>query len=507
MPNEWGALMTAQAGFDAVENLPALQVVVPMLASVLCVIVRQRHLAAGINIAASLAMPVIALLILWQVQATGTISYAMGGWAPPIGIEYRIDLINAFVLVLVSGMGAVVALYAPRSIAFEIAPEKQAWYYAMYQMCLCGLLGMAITGDAFNIFVFMEVSSLAMYTLIALGSERRALVAAFQYLVIGTLGATFYVIGVGMLFLVTGTLNLWDMAQRLPDVENLRSVIAGLAFIIVGFGLKLAMFPMHLWLPNAYAYAPTVATAFIASTATKVAIYLLLRFLFSIFGVEFGFDQTPVTMILFVLGALAMLVCSVSAVYQLNVKRMLAYSSVSQVGYMLLGIALITEIGVTAGIVHMFNHAIIKAALFLAVGCIYFSTGAIRFDAMAGIGRTMPLTAAAFVIAGLGLIGVPGTAGFISKWYLMQGAAEAGLWWLIVIIVGSSVLAVFYIGRFVEVAYFRKPAASATRNPPIEMLLITMALSLAVIVFGIQTDLNVGVAQEAAKELLRGWRP
>ena len=249
-----------------------------MLGSVLCVLVRQRHLSAAITIACSLAMPVIALLILWQVQATGTISYAMGGWAPPIGIEYRIDLINAFVLVLVSVMGAVVALYAPRSINNEIAPEKQGWYYAMYLLCLCGLLGMAITGDAFNIFVFMEVSSLAMYTLIALGSERRALVAAFQYLVIGTLGATFYVIGVGMVFTVTGSLNLWDVAQRLPEIENLRSVTAGLAFVVVGFGLKLAMFPMHLWLPNAYAFAPTVATAFIASTATKVAVYLLIRF-------------------------------------------------------------------------------------------------------------------------------------------------------------------------------------------------------------------------------------
>ena len=486
-------------------HLPALQVVVPMLGSVLCVIVRERRLSAAITIACSLAMPVIAFLILAQVQATGTISYAMGGWAPPIGIEYRIDLINAFVLLLVSVMGAVVALYAPRSIDFEISPEKQGWYFAMYLMCLCGLLGMAITGDAFNIFVFMEISSLAMYTLIALGSERRALVAAFQYLVIGTLGATFYVIGVGMIFTVTGSLNLFDIAGLLPEVESPRSVIAGLAFIAVGFGLKLAMFPMHLWLPNAYAFAPTVATAFIASTATKVAVYLLLRFLFSVFGVEFSFSETPVAMILFVLGALAMLVCSLSAIFQLNVKRMLAYSSVAQVGYMLIGIAMISEIGLTGGISHMFNHAIIKACLFLAVGCLYFSTGVTRIDGMAGIGRTMPITMAAFVIAGLGLIGVPGTAGFVSKWYLIQGAAEAQLWWLIVVIVVSSVLAVFYVGRIVEVAYFREPERAPSRKPPIEMLTITWILAGATIWFGIQTDINAGVAADAARELLAGW--
>lgn len=499
--------MAAGPGFDLATHLPALQVMVPLLGSVVCAMVRERHVCAALNIACSLAMPVIAFAILMQVQATGTISYAMGGWAPPIGIEYRIDTINAFVLLLVSAMGAVVALYAPRSVANEIAPEKQGWYFSMYLMCMAGLLGMAITGDAFNIFVFMEISSLAMYTLIALGSERRALVAAFQYLVIGTLGATFYVIGIGMIFLVTGSLNLWDIAQRLPEVENLRSVVAGLAFIVVGFGLKLAMFPMHLWLPNAYAFAPTVATAFIASTATKVAVYLLLRFLFSVFGVEFGFAETPIAMILFVLGALAMLVCSVSAIFQVNVKRMLAYSSVSQVGYMLIGFAMISEIGLTGGIAHMFNHAIIKACLFLAVGCIFFSTGATRFDGMAGIGRTMPITTGAFVIAGLGLIGVPGTAGFVSKWYLIQGAVEAQLWWLVVVILISSLLAVLYIGRFVEVAYFRDPETKVVRSPPVEMVTVTVGLALAVLWFGLSTDLTAGVASQAARELLAGWGP
>lgn len=497
--------MAAGPGFDPMLHLPALQVMVPLLGSVVCAAVRQRHICAVLTIACSLAMPVIAFGILWQVQEAGTISYAMGGWTPPIGIEYRIDSVNAFLLVLVSIMGAVVALYAPRSVANEIAPEKQGWYFSMYLMCLAGLLGMAITGDAFNIFVFMEVSSLAMYTLIALGSERRALVAAFQYLIIGTIGATFYVIGAGMLFTLTGTLNLMDLAQRLPEVENLRTAIAALAFIVVGFGLKLAMFPMHLWLPNAYAYAPTVASAFIASTATKVAVYLLLRLLFSVFGLEFSFGEAPTAMILFTLGALAMLMCSVSAIFQQNVKRMLAYSSVAQVGYMLVGIALVSEAGLTGGISHLFNHAIIKAGLFLAIGCLYFSTGVTRLEGMAGIGRTMPFTMAAFVIAGLGLIGVPGTAGFVSKWYLIQGAAEAEHWWLIAVIVVSSILAVFYVGRVIEVAYFREPAVEVVRKPPIEMQLVVWALVAATIYFGVQTDISAGVAAEAARELMAGW--
>jgi multicomponent Na+:H+ antiporter subunit D len=497
----------ATAGFEPAEHLPALQVVVPLLASVVCAIVRQRHVCWLITVACSLAMPAIAFGLLWQVETSGPISYALGGFAPPLGIEYRVDAPNAFLLVLVSIIGALVALYAPRSVADEIAPERQGWFYSMYLVCMAGLLGMSITGDAFNAFVFMEISSLAMYTLIALGQERRALVAAFQYLIIGTIGATFYVVGVGLIFAMTGTLNLFDIAGKLGAVEEMRPLIAGLAFIVIGIGLKLAIYPLHLWLPNAYAYAPTVATAFIAATATKVAVYLLLRFVFSVFGVDFFLTLTPGGLLLMVLSAVGMIICSLSAIYQINVKRMLAYSSVAQVGYMLLGISLATEAGLTGGISHLFNHAIIKCCLFLAIGCVYYSTGVTRIDNMAGIGRTMPLTMGAFVLAGLGLIGVPGTAGFVSKWFLIQGAAEAGQWWLVGVIVISSVLAVVYVGRIVEVAWFRAPTARVVRRPPPEMLAVTWVLAAAVVYFGVQTDISAGVAGQAARDLLTGFAP
>jgi multicomponent Na+:H+ antiporter subunit D len=494
-------------GFEVAEHLPALQVVLPLIAAVVCAAVRQRHVCWLITLACSLALPVIAFGLLWQVEKYGPISYALGGFEPPVGIEYRVDAPNAFLLVLVSLIGAAVTIYAPRSVADEIAPERQGWFYSMYLMCIAGLLGMCITGDAFNVFVFMEISSLAMYTLIALGQERRALVAAFQYLIIGTVGATFYVVGVGFIFAMTGTLNLVDIAGKLPQVEQIRPLIAALAFIVIGIGLKLAMFPLHLWLPNAYAYAPTVATAFIAATATKVAVYLLLRYLFSVFGVAFVVTVTSAGSLLMVLAAVGMIACSVSAIYQVNVKRMLAYSSVAQVGYILLGISLVSEAGLTGGISHLFNHAIIKCCLFLAIGCVYYSTGVTRIDNMAGIGRTMPLTMAAFVLAGLGLIGVPGTAGFVSKWYLIQGAAQAGQWWLVGVIVVSSVLAVFYIGRVVEVAWFREPTARVVRKPPLEMLVVTWILAAAVIYFGVQTEISAGVPAQAARELLTGFSP
>ncbi|HSF94143.1 MAG TPA: monovalent cation/H+ antiporter subunit D family protein [Thermohalobaculum sp.] len=499
----------AHASVTLADHLPALQVAVPLLGAVAAAMVRRGAIAWLVTVIVAWLMPVIALGLLYQVLATGApVSYALGGWPPPIGIEYRVDEANAFLLLLVSIMAALVTIYMPRSIADEIPPERQCWYYAIFQLCLCGLLGMVITGDAFNIFVFMEVSSLATYVLIAMGRDRRALVSAYQYLVIGTIGATFYVIGVGLLLTMTGTLNLVDMAARLEAVENTRPLIAALAFIGVGISLKLALFPLHLWLPNAYAYAPSAATAFLASTATKVAVYVLLRFLFSVFGVDITFGDTPAAKMVLVLAVLAMLAPSTVAIFQTNVKRMLAYSSVAQIGYIMLGVALVSQTGLTGGISHLFNHAIIKGCLFLAVGCMVYSTGITRIEQMAGIGRTMPVTMGAFVVAGLGLIGVPGTAGFVSKWFLIMGAVEQGLWWLAAVIVMSSLLAVIYVGRIVEIAWFRAPAAAAInpRNPPAEMVAITWVLAAATIYFGFDTRISAGVAGQAAELLLAGYR-
>ncbi|HMB48491.1 MAG TPA: proton-conducting transporter membrane subunit, partial [Afifellaceae bacterium] len=274
-----------------ISQLPALQVVLPLLGAVVVALLRHGTIGWVISLIVSWAMPLIALLLLNEVIANGPISYALGGWEPPAGIEYRVDQASGFMLLLVSIMAALVMTYAPRSVASEIAPELRGWFYSMYLACLAGLLGIIITGDAFNVFVFMEVSSLATYVMIALGRDRRALLSAYQYLVVGTIGATFYVIGVGLLFVMTGTLNMVDIASKIFEVENARPVIAALAFLTVGIGLKLALFPLHLWLPNAYAFAPSAVTAFLASTATKVAVYLLLRILFSVFGVAIVFGR------------------------------------------------------------------------------------------------------------------------------------------------------------------------------------------------------------------------
>jgi multicomponent Na+:H+ antiporter subunit D len=491
-------------------HLPALQVVIPLLGAVLAAFLRRGAAAFAITSLVSWLMPFIAGAMLWQVLSSGPISYHLGGWEPPWGIEYRVDVLNGFVLVLVSVVGAVIMPFARRSVDFEVDDWRQAWFYCMYLLCLTGLLGVAITGDAFNAFVFLEISSLSTYVLIALGPDRRALLAAFQYLIMGTIGATLYVIGVGLLYLLTGTLNMVDMAARLAQAwpGQSQTVVAALAFVTVGVSLKLALFPLHAWLPNAYAYAPSWATTFLSATATKVAIYLLMRFYFSVFGVSIDIRALPVGEIIIALSLAAMFVASLIAVFESDLKRMLAYSSVAQIGYITLGIGLANQAGLTGGLVHIVNHALMKAALFLAAGAIFYRACPVKLTELAGVGRKMPLTMAAFTIAGFGLVGTPGTSGFISKWYLAVGALDKGWWILVFLIMGSSLIALVYVGRVLEIAWLREPspAIAHASDPPLSMLLPLLALAGATIYFGIDTEWTAGVAGTAAKALLGGLR-
>lgn len=487
------------------QHLPVLLIVIPLVAAPLCVLARRRTTVIAFATAVTWIAFAIAGMLLVKVMEGGEIVYALGGWSAPWGIEYRVDAVSAFVMFFVTGLGALVLLFAPTSIAAEIPAEKHYLFCAAYLLCMTGLCGITITGDLFNLYVFLEISALSSYALIGLGPTRRAFTSAFNYLVMGTLGATFIVIGVGLLYMMTGTLNMADMAARLSDLEQNRTVLVASAFLTTGICLKMALFPLHLWLPNAYTYAPSVVTAFLAATATKVSVYVLLRVVFSVFkaGTHFG-DATGLDVALEATAIVAMFVASTVAIFQTNIKRMLAYSSLAQIGYMVLGISFASVSGLTGGIVHLFNHALTKGGLFLAMGCIALRLGSTDLADMRGIGRRMPVTMFLWVLGGLSLIGVPATAGFVSKWYLVSAAIEANQVPVAVLILLSSLLAVVYVWRVVEAAYFGEaPEGQAeVKEAPPAMLIPTAVLIGAAIYFGIHTSLSAGVAREAARLLL-----
>lgn len=487
------------------QHLPILQVLLPLVTAPVVLLFARPRLAWWLNVLASSASLVVAILLLARVLQTGPIDYALGNWPAPWGIVYHVDTLSALVLVVVSAMGAIVGFASLRSVEHEIGNDRAHLFHTAYLLCLAGLLGITITGDAFNLFVFLEISSLSTYALVSMGRQREALVASFQYLVLGTIGATFILIAVGLLYFQTGTLNMADLSIRLASVRNSHTTHAALAFLTIGVGLKLALFPLHLWMPGAYTWAPSVVSAFLASTATKVALYVLLRFLFTIFGVGFSFQSMPVGTLLVALGLLAIVSGSLVAIYQDNTKRMLAWSSVAQIGYMAIGIGLVSVTGLTASLLHLFNHALMKAALFLCLAAVVYRVGSVRLQDLAGIGRQMPWTMAAFTIGGLSLIGIPGTVGFVSKWYLVQAAVQQHQWLVVGLILVSSLLAVIYVWRVVEVVWLRSAESGATvSEAPLSLLLPLWLLAGANLWFGIDTRLSTGAASQAARLLMGG---
>ena len=396
-------------------HLPILIIIIPLITAPLCVLAGRGRTAYAMALIASLCVFASAIAMVAQVQTTGTIRYEIGGWEPPYGIEYVVDRLSSFVMLFVSALGAVVLLYAPASVNREILPSKHYLFYATYLLCLTGLLGMCVTGDLFNVFVFLEISSLSSYALISLGRTRRAPLAALQYLIVGSIGATFILIGIGLLYQMTGTLNMADIAARIDTIDGPRTILVAFAFLTVGLCIKMAVFPLHTWLPGAYTYAPSVVTSFIAATSTKVSVYAFIRLVYGIITPKFAFEVLPLDNAIMVFSLIGIFVASTAAIFQDDVKRLLAYSSVAQIGYMILGISMSNVDGLSAGIVHMFNHALIKGGLFMAVGCFVLRLGSSKLSDWSGAARTMPYTSLAWAIGGLGLIGVPLTAGFVKQ--------------------------------------------------------------------------------------------
>ena len=487
-------------------HAPVCIVVLPMLAAPICVLLGRTAPARTLAVAVAWVCLALSVWVHGQVQIDGVIDYELGGWAAPAGIAYRLDALNTFVLCIVSGVAAVVLPFGAGAHSPTVPERREPLYYAAFLLCICGLLGIVVTGDLFNVFVFLEISSLSAYALIAIGKGRRALRAAFTYLVMGTLGGTFFLLGVGLLYQVTGTLNMVDLAGRLPDVLTSRTVTVASAFMTVGMGIKLAVFPLHQWLPNAYTYAPSKVSAFLAATATKVSFYVLARTLFGVLSVNYVYGVLHLDRLLLVLSLAAMFVGSLAAIYQTNIKRLLAYSSIAQIGYMTLGLSMGTESGLTGSVLHLFNHALMKGGLFLVVACVTYRLGSVVIDDWRGLGKQLPWSSAAFVLGGLSLIGVPGTVGFVSKWYLVLGALERGWFGVAGLILMSSFLALIYVWRVIEVLYLqeREEGGAPLEEAPLTMRVPTWVLIGGTVVFGLYTDWTVSAAQAAMQVLLGG---
>ena len=484
------------------DNLPVLIVLVPLFGALLAPFVGGGDRSWAVALAASWSVFAGTLVLLGRVLTEGTVSYSLGGWPAPLGITYRIDELNAYFLVIVSGIAAVVSVPGRLTSPAEVGRHRLGFFHSVYLLCLTGLLGIAITGDAFNLYVLLEVASLATYSLVAMGRDRRARLAGFRYLVLGSIGATFVLLGIGYLYALTGTLDMLDIHARLAVLPVGPGMAAAFAFLLVGIGLKCALFPLHSWLPAAYTQAPSAVAALLAGTATKVGLYVLIRFAYSVFGQQRFLFELGGRPILLSFGAAAILYGSFTAIRQRNAARLLAWSSVGQVGYIVLGIALANPTALTGALLHVLSHAVTKGGLFLALGAVRHQAGSLELSRLRGLGERMPLTSAAIAVGGAGLVGMPLTAGFVSKWFLVRGCLEAGLWPLSLVVVAGALLAAVYAWRLVSTLYLEQPQPGAPdREAPWLLVLPTWALVGTAIVLGVFAGGAVGLARLAAEAL------
>lgn len=430
---------------------------------------------------------------------SGSIRYFFGGWEPPIGIEFVYDGLSGF-FVLVINVVAFLVLVHSRKIAPREFPGKEMPYYALAMLAMLGFNGMLLTGDFFNFYVFLEISSLASYALIAIG-EKQAPYAALRYLIIGTAGGTLYLLGVGFLYTVTGTLNMIDMAAMLPIYAESTAVVAALILMIVGIGVKAALFPMHGWLPDSYTYAASSTSALIAPIGTKVAAYILFRIMLFIFGIELVDAVAPLSTIVGVLASLGILYGSIMAIAQKEMKRMLAYSSVSQIGYIIMGLSLANPFGFAGALLHVLNHAVMKACLFMISGNLRMKEGHTDISLFDDSYRKKyPWTMASFTIAAISMVGLPPLAGFFSKWYLALGTIDNGNWFFLAVILISSLLNAVYFFRILEKVYMKDPSsgqkdpADGVRNEvSFSMLAPTTILAVSLIIIGFINAVIVGI--------------
>ncbi|MDQ7794050.1 MAG: monovalent cation/H+ antiporter subunit D family protein [bacterium] len=492
-------------------NLPVLIVAVVLIASYLMpLFARYRRdwcapTAAGALVAAFAGSAALAAR-----AVTGEVVIVhLGGWSPPWGIEVAVDALTAFMLLVLTGVAMLILVYTISDIGHELAARAVGWYYTSFLLLVAAMLGMAMARDLFNLYVFIEVSSIGACALVASRDTEEATEAAFKYLMLAALGSGLVLFSIGLLYQVTGNLNFAFVAEELTLVYGRypHVIWVAMCFMVVGFAVKAALFPLHVWLPDAHSFAPSPSSAVLSGLVIKIYAYAMLRLLYTVFGTQFlGADLAAslIRVTLLTLATLSIIGGSLFALVQVDVKRMLAYSSVAQIGYVFLGVGLATPSGLAAALIHVLNHALIKACLFLAAGAIIYRTGKRRTVDLAGMGRRMPVTMAAFTIGALAMIGLPLFNGFVSKWLLFVGGMQARQPVVAGVIILSALLNALYYLPIIWRAYFTPgPEQEESQvEVPLPMLIPIGVLALACILFGVWPAPALALVNQAVATLV-----
>ncbi len=486
---------------DSIAKLPFYCVIIPLIAS-FCMPVFARwkkEVCAPLATLTTAAVFILTLIIGYHVSQGQILSYAVSGWDPPWGIEMMVDSLSAIMMMLISGISLFILIFSFAAIKYELERIVTGWYYTAFLLCLSGMVGLVASNDIFNMYVLIEITGISACALVAAKGTRLSTEAALKYLLLATIGSGFILFGIGFIYMITGHLNIHFIAAELTIVKDQYPILiwTTLSFFVVGFGVKAALFPLHLWLPDAHSSAPSPSSAILSSLVVKVYIIAFVKILLIAFGLEI-FHETFIRHLIIVLAIMAMLAGSFFAFVQIELKRRLAYSTVAQIGYVFLGIGLGTPWGLAAGMLHIIVHAFMKTCLFLCAGAIAYQTGRKQVNEFTGMGYLMPITMGAFTIAAFSMVGIPLFGGFISKYGLALGSLEADLPILILVIVLSGLLNATYYFPIIGQAYFSQDEEHASDDHdtnssskfkrdqiPLSMLIPIVVMALGVIYLGI----------------------
>jgi multicomponent Na+:H+ antiporter subunit D len=468
-------------------QLPAILFLLPLFAAISMPVVclKHRHWSQPISVAILAAMVLVSILNLHNVIHHGEVRYVFSGWAVPLGIEWVADGLASVISVLLSALSLLGVVFtgptSPKDLGGRIVH-----YHTLILLLVTSMIGIVFAGDLFNLFVFLEVAAISSYALIGVAGGR-ALFAAFRYLILGTLGASLYLLGVSYLYAVTGTLNMTDMVDKLPFLLSSKAVLGGLLFMFIGLGIKMALVPFHSWLPEAYTYAPDSISPILASLVTKVALLAWVRIIYWVFNASIIINDIPILLLMEVVGALAAVIGAGLALAQRDIKMMFAYGGISHIGIILIGIGQGNQTGFAGGVFYLLNDSVMQAGLFFLAGVAFYQYGVRTIDDIGRVGKQAPWLTGSLIVMAFGMIGLPPTGGFFGKWYIILGALEAGNYVSVAAVLLSTLLTLAYFVKLFE-GIFRQTSTRLdvqSGEIPLSFKLTLGVTSAAIIILGL----------------------
>jgi len=468
-------------------QLPAIIFLLPLFAAISMpmVCVKHHHWSKSISLTILVVMVLVSIVNLHNVVNHGEVRYAFSGWAAPLGIEWVADGLASVMLVLLSVLGLLGVVFTGPTSPKDLG-GRVVHYYTLILLFFSALTGIVLARDLFNLFVFFEVAAISSYALIGV-SGGRALFAAFRYLILGTIGASIYLLGVSYLYAVTGTLNMADMADKLPLLVGSKAVVGGLLFIFVGLGIKMALVPFHGWMPEAYAYAPDAVSPIMASLLTKVVLLAWVRIIYWVLNDSIAIYDIPIFQLVAIFGALAAVIGGALALVQRDIKMIFAYGGISHIGIILIGIGQGNQTGFVGGIFYLLNDAVMQAALFFIAGVAFCQYGVRTIEDLGRIGKQSPWLIGSLIIVGLGMIGLPPTGGFFGKWNIILGALEADNYISVTAVLLSTLLTLAYFVKLFEGIFRQTPTRSDVKfgEFPLSFKMTLGVTSAAIILLGL----------------------